>query len=120
MYLISVYFDEAAEKRIANYMKQIAKATGNTAMLDGNVPPHITAAAFYTERESVAYDIFNSVARNLKAGKIQWVSVGTFLPGVLYITPVINQYLQEMSEKFQTEITCRSEEREFETPCAKF
>lgn len=40
MYLISVYFEQAAEKHITSYMKQTAKATGNTAMLDGNVPPH--------------------------------------------------------------------------------
>lgn len=44
MYLISIYFDEASEKCISSYMKQIGKATGNTVMLDGNVPPHITVA----------------------------------------------------------------------------
>ena len=49
MYLISLYFDEKTENRISGYMKQIAKYTGNTAMLDGNVPPHITIAAFHAE-----------------------------------------------------------------------
>ena len=51
MYLISLYFDEKTENRISGYMKQIAKYAGNTAMLDGNVPPHITIAAFHAESE---------------------------------------------------------------------
>lgn len=49
MYLISIYFDKTTQKRICGYMKQIGKVTGNTLMLDGNVPPHITIAAFHTE-----------------------------------------------------------------------
>ena len=60
MYLISVYFDEASDKKIRNHMKQIAKHTGNTWMLDGNVPPHITIAAFQTDSEERAIEIFQN------------------------------------------------------------
>ncbi len=107
MYLISIYFDEASEKRISSYMKQIGKATGNTAMLDGNVPPHITIAAFQAETESAARDIFLRGAKNLKSGSVQWVSIGTFLPGVIFITPILNKYLHELSEAYNREITER-------------
>ena len=48
MYLISLYFDEKTEKHIRRFIKQVAKRTGNTYMIDGNVPPHITIAAFET------------------------------------------------------------------------
>lgn len=34
MYLISIYFDEASEKRICSYMKQIGKATGRIRKLE--------------------------------------------------------------------------------------
>lgn len=105
MYLISIYFDEMTEKRISSYMKQIGKATGNTVMLDGNVPPHITVAAFQTESESVAREIFLRGAENLKSGSVQWVSVGTFLPNVIYIAPILNEYLHELSETYNKEIT---------------
>ena len=97
MYLISIYFDEASEKRISGYMKQIAKAAGNTTMLDGNIPPHITVAAFRAESEFVARKVFLDGTSNLKSGNVHWVSVGTFLPSVIYITPVLNEYLHELS-----------------------
>ena len=59
MYLISVYFDETTEKRIRGYMKKIEKATGNVLMTQGNIPPHITIAAFQTESEDiVGYKMF--------------------------------------------------------------
>lgn len=107
MYLISIYFDETTEKRISSYMKQIGKATGNTVMLDGNVPPHITVVAFQTESEAMAREIFLRGAENLKSGSVQWVSVGTFLPSVLYIAPILNKYLNELSEIYSREITER-------------
>ena len=105
MYLISIYFDEASEKCINRYMKQIGKATGNTRMLDGNVPPHITISAFEAESEAIAREIFLQGAKALKSGNVQWVSIGTFLPGVIYITPVLNKYLHELSEIFYQEVS---------------
>ena len=108
MYLISIYFDEATEKRISRYMKQIGKVTGNTLMLDGKVPPHITIAAFHTESDTAAREIFLRRKECLKAGNVQWVSVGMFLPGVIYITPILNEYLHQLSEVFDKEMKDRS------------
>ena len=107
MYLISIYFDGKSEKRINDYMKQIGKATGNTLMLDGNVPPHITIAAFHAETDAIAREIFFQKEKELKSGNIQWVSVGTFLPGVIYITPILNEYLHQLSELYNKEIIDR-------------
>lgn len=105
MYLISIYFDEATECRIRNYMKQIGRHTGNTVMLDGKVPPHITISAFYTDSEVQAREIFRKASRKVAAGKVQWVSVGSFLPHVIYIAPVLNEYLYELSVIYNEEIT---------------
>ena len=107
MYLISVYFDETTEKRINGYMKQIEKATGNVLMTQGNIPPHITIAAFQTESEDDAREIFLRKKEELESGKIQWVSVGTFLPGVIYITPILNEYLHHLVETYYKEIIGR-------------
>ena len=108
MYLISIYFDEVTEKRIRSYMKQIGKATGNTLMLDGKIPPHITIAAFHAETEPAAREIFLGRRECLKAGNIHWVSVGMFLPGVIYITPILNEYLHQLSEVFDKEMKGRT------------
>ena len=98
MYLISIYFDEATDCKIRSYIKQIAKHTGNTAMLDGYVPPHITIGAFRVESEFMAKEIFRNMTQKVCAGEVQWVSVGSFLPSVIYIAPILNEYLQQLSD----------------------
>ena len=98
MYLISIYFDEETNCKIRNYIKQIAKHTKNTMMLDGDVPPHITIGAFRVESEEVAVEIFRDITGQISAGKIHWVTVGSFLPNVIYISPILNEYLQQLSD----------------------
>ena len=45
MYLISAYFDEQTNKRINGYITKIAEQTGNTFMIENQVPPHMTISA---------------------------------------------------------------------------
>ena len=103
MYLISIYFDEKTEYKIRSYMKQIAKHTGNTHMLDGEVPPHITVAAFRTDSEEIAKELFENSKEKVFAGSVQWVSVGAFFPGSLHLTPVLNEYLHQFVEIYNNE-----------------
>ena len=104
MYLISLYFDQMTDNKLRSYMKQIAKRTENTVMLDDNIPPHVTVSAFQTESEGLAIEIFERATRNLAAGNLQWVSVGTFLPQVIYVAPVLNEFLQGLSETIYKEM----------------
>lgn len=97
MYLVSIYFDEKTEKRIRGYIERIAEKTGNGFMVDNHVPPHITVAAIETKRRDLVMQGLEQMDR--KAGNIQFVSVGSFVPQVLYLEPVLNQYLHELSEK---------------------
>ena len=104
MYLISIYFDEKTDKRIRSYMSQIAKHTGNTVMIQGEIPPHLTISAFAADSEGTAREIFRKVSRNVTAGNLQWVAVGAFLPRVIYLSPVLNEYLQNISEIIYKEV----------------
>lgn len=105
MYLISLYFDEKTNRRIQQYIDQIARKTGNTFMHDGDIPPHITISAFKTTDEALAIQVFHSAVLELKSDSLQWVSVGEFFPNVIYIAPVLNEYLHQMSEKIYTTLT---------------
>ena len=80
MYLISLYFDEGTNKKIQLYMEQIAQRTGNMAMIDGKVPPHITLSAFD-------------------------------LPHTIYLSPILNAYLQKLSESVFSKIRYLEEVR---------
>lgn len=97
MYLVSIYFDEKAEQRILQYIKQVAKSSRNPFMLDTKVPAHITIAAFETKDEEAAIVCLKEAFKAVQRGKLQWVSVGQFFPYVIYLTPVLNEYLHGLS-----------------------
>lgn len=78
MYLISIYFDEQTSHRIQDYINQVAVKTGNTFMLDGKVPPHMTISAFETIHEQDAIKALETCVKELKSGIIHWASVGAF------------------------------------------
>lgn len=105
MYLVSIYFDEKTNRRIQQYIDKVAEKTGNTFMIDGKVPPHITISAFETQNEAAVMEVLDSLAHNLKKGSLTWASIGQFFPYVIYMTPVLNAYLQEMMELIYDELT---------------
>ncbi len=104
-YLISLYFDEKTNKQITQYMKAVAEATGNDYMLANKVPPHITVSSFEVEEGPESSLIQGLEARithaleDVKAGEVQWIGCGAFMSSVLYLTPVLNEYLQIMEER---------------------
>ena len=126
MYLISVYFDNHANKILQRYIDEVAKATGNTFMIDHKVPPHMTISSIEAKSVDVLRPAFESLAEKLafirtrtgnsslgnnvqgnsnqsnsnlgESNKIQIVSVGQLLPYVLYATPVLNEMLQDLQE----------------------
>ena len=104
MYLVSLYFDEKTEHKIRTFIKQVAQKTGNTFMTDGNVPPHVTVCEFETKNETEACRLLEKCADTMKQTKIQFVSVGTFLPYVIYIAPVLDKELHNISLTTNMEI----------------
>ena len=104
MYLISIYFDEKTEKIMQGYINQVAKVTGNTFMLDGNIPPHITVLGFQGKDEQELIEIFDKHIDNIrnientKENKLYFGSLGVFKGQVIYAQPVLNEYLHELSQ----------------------
>lgn len=98
MFLVSVYFDEKTNKNIQGLIDKVAKKTGNAFMVKGNVPPHITITAFETKNENEVLQCLQTAVEALSQGNLRWVSVGTFLPNVIFAAPVLNEYLQGMMQ----------------------
>ena len=96
MYLVSIYFDEKTNRRIQQYVDKVAEKTGNTFMLDWNVPPHITISAFETQNEKWAIEAMGRAVEKLTQGNLEWVSVGQFFPYVIFLVPVLNRYLHDI------------------------
>lgn len=103
MYLISIYFDERMHKKLKSYIRCVAKATGNAFMLDNHVPPHITVAAVETKHEDLLIASVEEVIEQVEIGDIQFVSVGTFSSKVIFVQPVLNEYLHLLARHFTQE-----------------
>lgn len=97
MYLISLYFDEDTEKKLKSFMHRVSKATGNPFMIVNQVPPHITVAAVETKQEDVLISCMEELVKRLEGGDVKWVSVGSFSSQVIYVQPVLNEYLHNLS-----------------------
>lgn len=100
MYLVTLYFDEKTNEKICELIAQAAEASGNTDMLDHSVPPHITLAVFESkEKEEVLVQRLDAALEEVASGKLMWVSVAAFFPHILFLAPVLNEYLSALSEK---------------------
>lgn len=104
MYLISVYFDEKTNRILQRLIDLIAKETGNTFMTDHKVPPHMTVSSIEAREIEVLIPAFESLKEKITSGEIEFVSVGQLLPYVMYTTPVLNEYLQQLMDTVYSSI----------------
>lgn len=98
MYLISVYFDEKTNRILQRMINQVAEKTGNHFMTENSVPPHMTISSIEARDIDVLIPTFETL-KDLEAGEIQFVSVGQFFPYVMYVTPVLSEYLQNLQSR---------------------
>lgn len=108
MYLISAYFDQNTTKHLTRLINTVAQKSGNTYMTDNNVPPHMTISSFEMRDPYNLIEDFNKL-KNIGAGDINIISVGAFLPYVLYASPVLNNYLQTLAENTYKILTSRDD-----------
>lgn len=97
MYLVSLYFDDKASVRIESFINKVSEKSGNTFMTDNNVPPHITIASFQTNEEEKVIKILDERIREINRGIITWASIGIFKSSVIFLAPILNEYLHNLS-----------------------
>jgi len=93
MYLVSAYFDNDTTEQLQKYIDIIAEASGNNFMIDNNVPPHMTLTAIEARSADALLPAFDNLNGKFSPGKISIISIGQFMPKVIYAAPYINQYL---------------------------
>ena len=99
MYLVSIYFDEKTEQNMRSFINQVAKVTGNTFMLDGNIPPHITLLGFQGKDETEIIRLLDEGIKDIESDSIYFGSVGEFKGQVIYLQPILSEYLHQLSQK---------------------
>lgn len=103
-YLVSLYFDENTNRQIRKHMEAVAEVTGNQYMIMNQVPPHITVSSMEID-DAAGEDVIKHLKDNISSlfegipsGEVQWVGCGAFMDSVLYLSPVLNAYLQDMMQ----------------------
>ena len=99
-YAIVLYFNEKTEEIINSLIKNIANKTGNKYMVDNKIPPHITISLFHYDGEiDTVMEIIENNISFFHKNNITTASIGIFNPSVLFIAPVINDYLLELNKR---------------------
>lgn len=97
MYLISIYFDEKTERTMQALIDQVAKVSGNTFMLDGRIPQHITLLGIEAKNEQRVVELLEENVNSFVSGAVLFTAIGVLKRQVLYAEPVLNEYLHNMS-----------------------
>lgn len=97
MYLVSLYFDDKASRKIQGFINKVAIKSGNNFMIDRKVPPHITIASFQATEENKIIEILDKGIKDIEIGIINWASIGVFKSSVIFLAPILNEYLHNLS-----------------------
>lgn len=92
-YAVILRFDEVTELKFLRLMDSIVMSGVNDYMLVNKVPPHVTVAAIESENLNQLTNIIEDISPNLMSGNLVWCSIGVFNPNVLFLAPVLNEYL---------------------------
>jgi 2'-5' RNA ligase len=96
-YAIVLYFDDATNKIIGNMIERTATLSGNSYMLDINIPPHVTLGCFLSDEQSDLLEKVKSFAKSVTPFKMIFNTIGAFEPYVLFASPVKDECLTQMN-----------------------
>ena len=99
-YAVVFYFDEIIEEKINLLIEKTASETENKYMVVNKIPPHITISLFqYDEDIDTIMRIIDNNISTFNKDKIILASIGVFNQSVLFLAPVVNNYLVESNKK---------------------
>lgn len=93
-YAVTLKFDKETEKTIQNLIDEVAEKTGCDYMKQINIPPHVTVCALVSDKEEELLTEMENIVKIINKDVIWFANIGVFNPLVIYLGPVLNQYLQ--------------------------
>lgn len=96
-YAIVLYFDNTTNKIIGNMIERTAALSGNSYMLDINIPPHVTLGCFFSDEQANLLEKVESFTKNITPFEVTFKSVGAFEPYVLFVSPVKDECLTQLN-----------------------
>ena len=94
-YAVTLEFDKETENKIQEMIDEVARATGYDYMKQSKIPPHVTVSALEGDNEAALLSEMESIAETLNKGSVFFANIGIFNPLVIYLGPVMNEFLQD-------------------------
>ncbi len=94
-YAVTLEFNKETENKIQEMIDEVAKATGCDYMKQSKIPPHVTVSALVSDNEAVLLSEMEDIAASMQKGSVFFANIGVFNPLVIYLGPVMNEFLQD-------------------------
>ena len=96
-YAIVLYMNDEKNAMVKEWIRELAPVCGSDYCL--GTEPHITISAIIAEDEELIKKEAEKLSKILKKGEIKVGVIGVFNPFVLFLSPVVDSYLLESSQK---------------------
>ena len=94
-YAVTLEFDKESEDKIQKIMDEVVRVTGCDYMKKAGIPPHVTLSVIQSDNEEALLSQMEEVAVRLKKGAVTFANIGIFNPLVIYLGPVMNEFLMD-------------------------
>ncbi len=85
---------EKPKKKIQELIDEVAKVTGCDYMKQSKIPPHVTVSALVSDDEESLLLEMEKIAETMNKEFLWFANIGVFNPLVIYLGPVMNEFLQ--------------------------
>lgn len=93
-FAVTLEFDQQSENMMQEMIDEVARVTGCDRMKQENVPPHVTVCCLEGENEAVLLAEMEKIASSMSKSTVRFANIGVFNPLVIYLGPVMNEFLQ--------------------------
>jgi len=97
-YSVVLYFDDETDNKITSLIRLIVDNGINDYLISNKVPPHITIADFECEDIIAVINSLEVYKEKIRQNFVYWASIGLFNQSVLFLAPVVNQFLLKSCE----------------------
>ena len=94
-YAVTLEFDKETENKIQEMIDEVARATRCDYMKQSKIPPHVTVSALVSDNEAALHFEMENIAASMQKGSVFFANIGIFNPLVIYLGPVMNEFLQD-------------------------
>lgn len=92
-YAVTLEFDKESEDKMQEMIDEVARVTGCDLMKQQNVPPHVTVCCLEGDNDDVLLSEMEAIAATMKKSPIRFADIGVFNPFVIYLGPIMNDFL---------------------------